>query len=86
MKEYLMAAIAALALGGSAHATCLKPDEYDLQSHHCYVNRNGDPVHSPSSTYDGRPPVGATAQCADGTYSYSKHRSGTCSHHGGVAF
>jgi hypothetical protein len=30
-------------------------------------------------------PAGATAQCNDGTYSYSRHRSGTCSHHGGVA-
>ena len=27
---------------------------------------------------------GATAQCRDGSYSYSQHRSGTCSHHGGV--
>ena len=31
------------------------------------------------------PPPGATAQCRDGTYSYSQHRSGTCSFHGGVA-
>jgi hypothetical protein len=31
------------------------------------------------------PPPGATALCRDGTYSFSKHRSGTCSHHGGVA-
>ena len=30
-------------------------------------------------------PPGATARCRDGTYSYSQHRSGTCSHHGGVA-
>src|SRR5438309_7393513 len=30
-------------------------------------------------------PSGATARCRDGTYSFSKHRSGTCSHHGGVA-
>jgi len=30
-------------------------------------------------------PPGATALCRDGTYSYSQHRSGTCSHHGGVA-
>jgi len=30
-------------------------------------------------------PPGATALCRDGTYSYSTHRSGTCSHHGGVA-
>jgi hypothetical protein len=31
------------------------------------------------------PPAGATALCNDGTYSYSQTRSGTCSHHGGVA-
>ena len=31
------------------------------------------------------PPPGATAKCRDGTYSFSQHRSGTCSHHGGVA-
>lgn len=28
----------------------------------------------------------ATARCNDGTYSYSQHRSGTCSRHGGVAY
>ena len=32
----------------------------------------------------GAPP-GATAVCRDGTYSFSQHHSGTCSHHGGVA-
>jgi uncharacterized protein DUF3761 len=36
-------------------------------------------THSPSSN-----PAGATARCWDGTYSYSEHASGTCSHHGGV--
>ncbi|WP_394428867.1 DUF3761 domain-containing protein [Streptomyces sp. SGAir0957] len=30
-------------------------------------------------------PAGASAQCNDGSYSYSAHRRGTCSHHGGVA-
>jgi Protein of unknown function (DUF3761) len=30
-------------------------------------------------------PAGATARCRDGTYSFSQHHSGTCSHHGGVA-
>lgn len=30
-------------------------------------------------------PAGASAQCADGTYSFSQSRRGTCSHHGGVA-
>jgi Protein of unknown function (DUF3761) len=31
------------------------------------------------------PYAGATAICSDGTLSFSAHRSGTCSHHGGVA-
>jgi hypothetical protein len=30
-------------------------------------------------------PQGATAQCGDGTYSFSQSHRGTCSHHGGVA-
>lgn len=30
-------------------------------------------------------PTGATARCRDGTYSFSAHRRGTCSRHGGVA-
>lgn len=33
----------------------------------------------------GDPGYGATALCNDGTYSYSVHHRGTCSHHGGVA-
>jgi uncharacterized protein with FMN-binding domain len=36
-----------------------------------------------TETPAGAPP-NATAQCKDGTYSFSAHRSGTCSHHGGV--
>jgi hypothetical protein len=31
------------------------------------------------------PPPGASAKCRDGTYSFSHHRRGTCSHHHGVA-
>ena len=38
-----------------------------------------------SAATGGTPPPGATARCNDGTYSYSQHHSGTCSHHGGVA-
>jgi len=30
-------------------------------------------------------PAGATAQCRDGSYSFSASRRGTCSHHGGVS-
>jgi hypothetical protein len=29
-------------------------------------------------------PAGASARCNDGTYSNTQHRSGACSHHGGV--
>jgi hypothetical protein len=48
-----------------------------------YTNVDGDRVESPRKA--DAPPPGATARCGDGTYSFSTHRSGTCSHHGGVA-
>jgi hypothetical protein len=38
-----------------------------------------------SAAINDGPPPGATAVCKDGTYSFSQTRSGTCSHHGGVA-
>ncbi|WP_084089711.1 DUF3761 domain-containing protein [Erwinia oleae] len=38
-----------------------------------------------TSPVNAKAPDGATALCRDGTYSYSAHRRGTCSHHGGVA-
>lgn len=39
----------------------------------------------PAGAFAASPPAGATAQCRDGSYSFSRSRSGTCSHHGGVA-
>ena len=48
-----------------------------------YTNSDGNSVHSPASS-NGGVPVGAKALCRDGTYSFSEHRQGTCSHHGGV--
>lgn len=45
-----------------------------------YVNSAGNTVCRPSKHNNGN----ATAMCADGTYSYSQSRRGTCSHHGGV--
>jgi uncharacterized protein YraI len=50
-----------------------------------YVNVDGEWVPSPTRTADGQPPPGASAKCRDGTFSFSRHRQGTCSHHGGVA-
>jgi hypothetical protein len=48
-----------------------------------YVNSSGHCVRRPVAA--PRTPSGASAQCRDGTYSFSEHRRGTCSHHGGVA-
>lgn len=48
-----------------------------------YRNSDGDCVHRPD--YAPAPPADATAHCRDGAYSFSKHRRGTCSGHGGVA-
>jgi resuscitation-promoting factor RpfB len=49
-----------------------------------YVNSAGNTVCKPEVSPSGAP-AGATAKCEDGTYSFSESRSGTCSHHGGVA-
>ena len=48
-----------------------------------YVNSRGETVKRPESCLSA--PKEATAQCRDGTYSFSQSRRGTCSHHGGVA-
>jgi uncharacterized protein DUF3761 len=45
-----------------------------------YVNVDGRCVERPDANAKG-----ATARCRDGTYSHSKHASGTCSGHHGVA-
>lgn len=61
------------------------PDEADLSNHNTYTNRDGSTVHTPARSLSGKAPEGATARCRDSTYSFSRHRSGTCSRHGGVA-
>ena len=66
-----------------------EPQEVKLGTTHAvspvkyYTNTNGNEVQSPTK-YDNGPPQGATAECYDGTYSFSQNRRGTCSHHGGV--
>lgn len=61
-----------------------QPDDRQLLEHRTYKNKDGETVHSPAHTRDGKAPSGATAQCRDGSYSFSQHHSGTCSRHGGV--
>jgi hypothetical protein len=43
------------------------------------------PPPAPPTPASATHPAGATAKCNDGTYSYSAHHSGSCSHHHGVA-
>lgn len=47
-----------------------------------YTNVSGHRVHRPM--FASHRPAGATAHCADGSWSFSEHARGTCSHHGGV--
>jgi hypothetical protein len=49
---------------------------------HDYTNVEGRRVHRP--VHASTVPAGATAECYDGTYSFSQNHRGTCSHHGGV--
>ncbi len=96
MKKLLLNLIVALALVGltwpqaqprpaptptpqaTAPATTSGPCAADY-----YRNTDGVCVHRPVKS-NGSVPQGATAQCRDGSYSFSQHRRGTCSHHGGV--
>lgn len=63
----------------------ISPPAQPLYTGSGYTNSQGTWVPSPTRTTTGKPPGGATAQCRDGTYSFSRSRRGTCSHHGGVA-
>jgi hypothetical protein len=88
MKGALIFVAAALALAGSlSPAQAREPNRQYEQAGYCggdtYRNVSGHCVRRP--VYADQPPAGATAQCRDGSYSFSEHHRGTCSHHGGVA-
>jgi hypothetical protein len=59
------------------------PENYPLETPRTYENVDDEEVQSP--THYNNIPKGACAICRDGTYSFSKNRRGTCSHHGGVS-
>jgi hypothetical protein len=90
IKTHIVAALL-LSLIGFCHAAVADtppspdPKESQLVEHRHYVNKDGNVIHSPAHTVDGQVPAGATAHCRDGSYSFSAHRQGTCSHHGGVS-
>lgn|ERR1700734_4021035 len=69
----------------SSTANATKPDtaKVNCTSNGTYVNSKGQTVKRPEIC--SGPPKGATAECRDGSYSFSQSRRGTCSHHGGVA-
>jgi hypothetical protein len=69
----------------SVTSSSTKPNQVkpNCTSNGTYVNSKGQTVPRPENC--SAPPEGATAQCRDRTYSFSKSRRGTCSHHGGVA-
>jgi hypothetical protein len=88
----------ALLLGGSAASakdtkcrdakghftTCPKPAPAaatHVKVTHTAVVHREVATHTSAAAVTGKP----TAKCKDGSLSYSKTRSGTCSHHGGVA-
>jgi hypothetical protein len=69
----------------SASARTAKPNQGNIKctDNGTYVNSEGQTVQRPENC--SGPPREATAQCRDGSYSFSRNRRGTCSHHGGVA-
>ena len=85
MRRIAMVAVAAL----SITAAPVLAQGYSGQLFHnhspsqYYTNTDGNRVHKP--TFDTARPAGATARCADGSWSFSQHARGTCSHHGGVS-
>lgn len=72
-----------LVIDAIAGSNCKQPPNPPRPKPPTYQNSNGQQVPRPEAA--PAPPAGASAQCRDGTYSFSQHRRGTCSHHGGVA-
>jgi len=91
MRKLLKAMLLLLAIQpvlGQATQTTIPPPAHHrkaapLSNNRHYTNSSGNVVHAPARAPSV--PAGASARCRDGSYSFSQHRSGTCSHHGGVA-
>lgn len=89
MKRILLAALLAFSVPAFAYAPThhhhytTSSDSHEIGGEgEGYTNVDGRRVHSPKHA-SSRPPE-ATAQCRDGSRSFSQHHRGTCSYHGGV--
>jgi hypothetical protein len=82
-RQMLLSSVAAIFLIAAALAHAQQPGDCGY-----YTNSGGHEVPRPCGDAGAqRPPLGATAICRDGTFSFSEnpHAGGTCSHHGGLA-
>lgn len=82
-SKYVAAAAKSAPASNPAPTPTPEPQQEPVCTNGTYINSAGNTVCSPESS--STQPTGATAQCVDGTYSFSQSRRGTCSHHGGVA-
>lgn len=78
INQLTRAVISAVVFGALAFSAQASDSDY-------YTNSTGHLVHRPVFTHHHHVPKGASAHCGDGSYSFSQHHRGTCSHHGGVA-
>lgn len=90
--SFTVTAVVTDAAGQTASATCLytwappAPPPPPVTTGSGDGGASSDSSTGSSSGGTVNPPGAVpTALCRDGTYSYSQHHSGTCSHHGGVA-
>jgi hypothetical protein len=84
--RFLIAILAFVALTAPATSVARQHYRYSygqVGSSQYYTARSGHRVHRPVQA--ARAPAGASAQCRDGSWSFSESHRGTCSWHGGVA-
>jgi len=83
-RKAVVAAVLSLAVVGGVAATHSQHHDssWSDSADAYYTNSDGVRVHGPM--FADHKPDGATAHCVDGSYSFSQHRRGTCSYHGGV--
>jgi Protein of unknown function (DUF3761) len=82
LTTLLLALLLAVSLAFGQHNRRAPRPVHPVSSDY-YTNSVGHRVHRP--VFSRSAPAGASARCRDGSYSFSEHRRGTCSHHGGVA-